>query len=107
MKSAIVRHILVKDKELAESLHQKSLNYINGFIISLLRTTHNEQEKFFVLIQQNKDFIQKLLPFMNRFNRFVCRNPDFSRYLAACMRLLTRINVSGAGAVRSRALLPL
>ena len=76
----------IKDKELDESLHQKSLNYINGFIISLLRTTHNEQEKFFVLIQQNKDFIQKLLPFMNRFNRFVCRNPDFSRYLAACMK---------------------
>lgn len=77
--------LIIRDKELTESIHQKSLNYINGFIISLLRTTHLEQTKFFVLIQQNKDFIQKLLPFMTRLNRFMCSNPIFARYLVACM----------------------
>lgn len=76
----------IKDKELAESLHKKSLNYINSFIISILRATHREQAKFFVFIHQDKDFIMKLLPFMTSFNRFVCGNPFIGRCLIKCIK---------------------
>lgn len=55
----------IDDKQLSEELCQTATTkYINGFLISLLRTSPDERKAFYTLIRQNKERIEMLKPYM-------------------------------------------
>jgi glycosyltransferase involved in cell wall biosynthesis len=63
------------DEEIAKNLYEKACWYINSFLFRLLRTSSEQKKQFFQLVRSNGDTIKLLLPYMNHFNKTLCRYP--------------------------------
>jgi len=69
------KEIQKTDEEIAKNLYKKACWYINSFLFRLLRTSSIQKKQFFQLVRSKRNTIKLLLPYMNHFNKTLCRYP--------------------------------